>query len=58
MVEIKIIKAMLYGGKVVEPGEVIALGEADAAYCVSIGRAEFIEAAKPKKSDKSKETAA
>ena len=46
MVEIKILKAMMYQSKVVAPGEVIALGKADAAYCVSIGRAEFIEAAK------------
>lgn len=55
MVEIKILKAMMYQSKVVAPGEVIALGKADAAYCVSIGRAEFIEAAKPKKAAKAKD---
>ena len=31
MVEIKILKAMMYQSKVVAPGEVIALGKADAA---------------------------
>ena len=58
MVEIKILKAMLHRGKVVKPGEVIAMGSADAAYCVSIGRAEVIEPAKPKtKASKAKESA-
>lgn len=50
MVEIRILKRMMHGGKPIEPGEVVAMGKADAAYCVSIGRAEFIESAKPQPS--------
>jgi len=42
--EIKVITAFMAHGKRVEAGEVIDLPVADAAYAVSLKRAEYIEA--------------
>jgi hypothetical protein len=49
MTEIKTLKPMWADGKIVEPGHVLSLPDADAAYLISIQRAERVTADAPPK---------